>query len=717
MYRQNFKISSHLWPRRWLVLCVCCLLGTLSFSFNPATRANLIQLDEPLRIDAQACVYDATLHRLVIKGDSFHPNLGVTLETPAGSLQHTAIQFAGLTTLYVEGVSEAALQHGLTITLSHPVLASSASVNLTAVPTVFSIPARRTDMGRQSVVRETAQANQLSITEVQQIMGQAVAQAEADGLRAAVAVVDAEGNNLGVFLMTGAPETARVGLLRAGCTPPDGTVSFPLPCGLEGVRVPLCTAAISKAVTASFLSSNGHAFTPRTASFIVQEHFPPGINFQASGPLFGVQFSQLLCSDVNPKTPLGLSAGAGAIPLYKNGVKVGAIGIEGDGRYAFDPLPSDLDIALEELAALAGTRGFDPPAAITGDKIIVNGIRFPYVDASAPPPLQVRAFSQLPGAITSCCLRSDVAASCIAPSAVRATLPSEFTPATIGDAPPGRINTRLFPTGIASFGSTADLSRDEVVRIIGQAAKQAFITRAAIRQPLNSAAEVNISVCDSNGKLLGLFSTTDAPQFGLDVAVQKARTAAFFSNAAAATLLRQTGFGKFVDAAARDGLRLDGSVAFSDRAIGFLSRPLYPDGIDRTLPGPFSLPLTYFSPFNVGFQLDAIREGYFENILKFVRDKDIPALLDATTTPCGNPLLSAAINNGFQIFPGSVPLYKNGKLVGAIGISGDGVDQDDLIAAMGSTGFEAPADIRADRISVRGTRLPYVKFPRQPNRD
>lgn len=717
MYRQNFKISSHFWPRRWLVLCVCCLFVLFSFGLNSATRAKRSQQDAPLRIDAQACVYDATLQRLVIKGDSFHPNLGVTLETPAGPLQYTVIQFAGLSTLYVEGVTESALQHGLTITLSHPVLASSASINLTAVPTVFSVPVRRNDMGRQSVVRETAQANQLSITEVQQIIAQAVVQAEADGLRAAVAVVDAEGNNLGVFLMTGAPETARVGLLRAGCTPPDGTVSFPLPCGLEGVRVPLCTAAISKAVTASFLSSNGHAFTPRTASFIVQEHFPPGINFQSSGPLFGVQFSQLLCSDVNPKAPLGLSAGAGAIPLYKNGVKVGAIGIEGDGRYAFDPLPSNLDIALEELAALAGTRGFEPPAAITGDKIIVNGIRFPYVDAAAPPPLPVKAFSQLPGAITSCCLRSDVAASCIAPSAVRASLPSEFTSATIGDAPAGRINTRLFPAGVSSFGSTADLSRDEVVRIIGQAAKQAFITRAAIRQPLNSAAEVNITVCDPTGKLLGVFSTADAPQFGLDVSAQKARTAAFFSNAAAATLLRQAGFGKFVDAAARDGLRLDGSVAFSDRAVGFLSRPLYPDGIDRTLPGPFSLPLVDFSPFNVGFQLDAIREGYFENILKFVRDRDIPALLDATTTPCGNPLLSAAINNGFQIFPGSVPLYKNGKLVGAIGISGDGVDQDDLIAAMGSTGFEAPVEIRADRIFVRGTRLPYVKFPRQPNRD
>jgi len=36
--------------------------------------------------------------------------------------------------------------------------------------------------------------------------------------------------------------------------------------------------------------------------------------------------------------------------------------------------------------------------------------------------------------------------------------------------------------------------------------------------------------------------------------------------------------------------------------------------------------------------------------------------------------------NGFTIFPGGIPLYKNGILVGAIGVSGDGVDQDDYIA-------------------------------------
>jgi len=54
-------------------------------------------------------------------------------------------------------------------------------------------------------------------------------------------------------------------------------------------------------------------------------------------------------------------------------------------------------------------------------------------------------------------------------------------------------------------------------------------------------------------------------------------------------------------------------------------------------------------------------------------------------------------------------------LVGAIGISGDGVDQDDLIGAAGANGFSPPTQIRADQIFVRGVRLPFLKFPRSPN--
>jgi len=144
-------------------------------------------------------------------------------------------------------------------------------------------------------------------------------------------------------------------------------------------------------------------------------------------------------------------------------------------------------------------------------------------------------------------------------------------------------------------------------------------------------------------------------------------------------------------------LRLDGAFAFSDRANGFLSRPFFPDGIDGTSNGPFSKPISVWSPFNDGLQSALVRS----------------ALLGAQ--PVASCTAIPNLRNGIQIFAGSVPLYKNGVLVGAIGISGDGIDQDDIVAAAGSAGFEAPESIRADQLFVRGVRLPYVKFPRHPN--
>jgi uncharacterized protein GlcG (DUF336 family) len=54
---------------------------------------------------------------------------------------------------------------------------------------------------------------------------------------------------------------------------------------------------------------------------------------------------------------------------------------------------------------------------------------------------------------------------------------------------------------------------------------------------------------------------------------------------------------------------------------------------------------------------------------------------------------SAQFRNGLIPFPGGVPLYKNGQLVGGVGVSGDGVDQDEEVAFAGAEGFEPPANI------------------------
>ncbi|MEM9311533.1 MAG: hypothetical protein AAGA34_08805, partial [Pseudomonadota bacterium] len=137
----------------------------------------------------------------------------------------------------------------------------------------------------------------LSAGEVQQVIAQAAAQADGQGDAATIAVVDRVGNVLAVFAMPGAADTAMI-----SDAPNGDNVDA------QGITVPSTLAAISKAITGAYLSSGGNAFTTRTASQIVQEHFPPAPTTAGleSGPLFGVQFSQLPCSDLSSRAGDGM---------------------------------------------------------------------------------------------------------------------------------------------------------------------------------------------------------------------------------------------------------------------------------------------------------------------------------------------------------------------------------------------------------------------------
>ena len=88
----------------------------------------------------------------------------------------------------------------------------------------------------------------------------------------------------------------------------------------------------------------------------------------------------------------------------------------------------------------------------------------------------------------------------------------------------------------------------------------------------------------------------------------------------------------------------------------------------------------------------------------------------ARVSPAGAP--NPNLPNGITVFPGGFPLYRNGQLIGAVGISGDGVDQDDIVgaSAIGDGPSIRPDKIRADQFTYDGARLPYAKFPRNPER-
>jgi len=622
-------------------------------------------------------------------------------------------------------------------------------------------------------------SSSLTVADIQKVIAQGVAEAQARGVQATIAVTDRVGNVLGVYRM-GDPATRSV-TITTQAAPNSPVVTG----GLEGISLPSPAAAvnldqlaaIAKAVTGSFLSSEGNAFSTRSASQIVQDHFNPGEDFQPSGPLFGVQFSQLACSDfiskfdgvgpsVGPqRSPLGLSADPGGFPLYKGGTVVGGVGVLADGIYGIDRNIMDQDQAqpdqnVDEAIALAATFGFSAPVDRRADRITVDGKTLRFTDVEIEQlkstPSSAPAFTALAattGALVPVAgyfdgvLRAGTvfgqAASGIRPDS-DVNFPGQDAFVFVDAA-----NALRFAPRPGTDGAAA-LTQNEVQTILRSALDVANKARAQIRRPTGSQARVTISVVDTQGAILGMVRTRDAPIFGADVSLQKARTAAFMSSATAGAFLmslpdarylatsptvavvRSITLGNYVTAArsffADGNLLGDGRIAFTDRAGGNVSRPFFPDGINAEMPGPFSKAAGEWSPFSTGMQLDLSMNAILQHVLFAA---GVPGIPDVAPGCAGVSLatdLSAVsqtvtvprLANGLQIFPGSVPVFRGDTLVGGVGVSGDGIDQDDMVSflglynagqALGGAIGNAPAARRSDTLTPQGVRLRYVQGP------
>ena len=592
----------------------------------------------------------------------------------------------------------------------------------------------------------------LTTADVQRIIAQAAGEATARSLPSWIVVTDRVGNVLAAFRMTGARDTMRVSVKTIG-----GNAAAGQELGLQGATVPAVTGAIAKALTGAYLSSGGNAFTSRTASQIVQQHFPPAPTTVGleSGPLFGVQFSQLPCSDlsrrflpgggaaamIGPKrSPLGLAADPGGLPIYKNGVVVGGIGVMGDGDYGYDQNILDTDTDAEELIALAGIQGFMPPDDIRAERIFVDGTALRFADATPGQlgTLQTN-FAAAPGALmavtgyTDGTLHGGVAYGTEA-SGLRAASTAEFSNRDAFILTDGSGNPRYPIRGGTDAASvTQPLTAAEARAILEEAFAVLSRARAQIRRPLDSRMQATISLVDTNGAVLGIVRSPDGPVFGVDVSLQKARTALFFSHPQAAAQLQAAGapVSAYV-ARTRTFLgnpaALTGAIAFGNRSIGNLARPYYPDGEVAMPAGPFSTPTAaQWSPFAVGLQTDLVVGNIVQHVT-YVGNGGASA--DTSVGCTGVPDATAGqkrIANGIQIFPGAVPVYRGNVLVGGIGVSGDGIDQDDMVSFLGlhnggirlGTVRNAEPAIRADTIVVqlgggREARLRYVSCPFAP---
>ncbi|MCS7033652.1 MAG: heme-binding protein [Phycisphaerae bacterium] len=611
-----------------------------------------------------------------------------------------------------------------------------------------------------------------------------------------ITVVDREGEILGVW----AGADARLS------PPADQT-------GRPNLLLSNVIKSLTRARTGAFFQSRENAFSTRSARFIIQDNFPHPVPNTMAGPLYGVQFSTLPFSDFafnsnGTVTGPAISGDPGGLPLFKNGEPVGGIGVAGDGRdfVARADLPYDRRVSLQrdatgnlvrgpdgkpvvlvfdgneeldfdEAVALAGTQAAAPgggnyaaPPDIEADKIFIVGLRFPFEKNRPATGNPARTLQQLiaagagdlinpqqalgnvtvanpndPSGTTTAPLLRDARNIRGSPApaypkaffgGIDGELKNQATrfdtngdgvkdtdainDQSFGLIPGGLPGTRTQPDPLTGFrgddtnedgiadDNDPQLTVADVKRIISHAVEQSLGTRGAIRRPIGVPARIHVAVVDRSGTALGVFRMDDGTIFSYDVAVQKARTAAFFS---------------------------DNNHALASRSVGFVSQRFFPTGIVKSRGGPM---------FHVqnALSLNILAGGGFA----FPRDR------------AQHPL-----PNGITIFPGGAPLYKNGVLVGGVGISGDGVDQDDIIAFAGTNRFRlesANLNKRVDFLSGRelrghleqkvrelfnlyelssdlnnglypdvsrnqilanlargldGVRLPYVKFPRNPD--
>jgi len=515
---------------------------------------------------------------------------------------------------------------------------------------------------RQRVVRRNAAATcnegsgsfvSLSAAEVDAIVRAAATALDRD--TATIAVVDRAGRVLALFHQPHA-------------NPNDGDL------------------AVGVARTAAFFSHNMAPLSSRTVRFISGIHFPPGVTNASNAALYGIENTNRGC-DLNATFNSGKDVPAARstrFPLPCNssdkrgcgpGIVTGklqpndsdASAVNAGGIPLYRLIPPGLDRVNEgivsngKLVGGIGVVGIDGDPQLAEFAAVTGAFGSPGIVPVPSYPLPTPGNVFIDG-IRLPFLGSDLKLKLNSNGLpIGLQQPDGTKPVT---ALAGVYDVPATDGGCASNDYLVGPSSPDVDAIVQRAIAASKKTRGAIRLPLNSYARMVIAVTDLNGNLLALYRMPDATVFSIDVAVAKARNVVWFS---------------------RNSSDLPGvpnGTAITNRTIGFGAQPLFPPGIDA---------------FN-------ITAGPFFKLF-----------LNDLANPCTNgsePLNSN--QNGIVFFPGATPLYNGNTLIGGLGVSGDGVEQDDYVTVLAAGPLLPPQSIWADRIFIDNVRLPMFKFPRQP---
>jgi len=427
--------------------------------------------------------------------------------------------------------------------------------------------------------------------------------------------------------------------------------------GNFGNQVATPDLAVALARTGAFFSNDQAPLSSRTVRYISGIHFPPGVANAPNAALYGIENTNRGCTlspgivtTVPPATTI-----AGTSPGL--GIITGKADVNDSDPNAVNPGGVPI-FKNGELVGGIGVAGISADVAeyvaFTAMNVGTDGIALPALPA--------------PGEVVIDGIALPFVDQTTAPAGVTAgTFHSAlYTLGPIASPGPDPSGDLIPPTD----GPVGGLTAAQVGQIVNNAVATANVTRALIRLPPGVKAKMSIAVSDLDGTIIALHRMTDGTVFSIDVAASKARNVVYFSGP---------------NRQAQDLNDVPIGTAVTNRTIGFGAQPLFPPGINGSSAGPF---------FNLYLQdtIHPCTQGY-----------QVPG-----------PSWPAINQSGVVFFPGSEPLYINGQLVGGLGVSGDGVDQDDYVTAGGAVGFEAPAAIQADNIVIHGVRLPYLHFPRNP---
>ena len=446
----------------------------------------------------------------------------------------------------------------------------------------------------------------------------------------------------------------RAGNVLAVYRKPDAPLTV---AGNFGIQTSTNDIAIGLARTGAFFSNDQAPLPSRTVRFISGVHFPPGVSNASNADLYGIENTNRGCklsAELETRGILPSTAlGGGPGP----GIVTGKTDVLDSNPNAVNPggLP------IYKGAILVGGIGVTAVAPDVAEFTAFSGALAPGV-SPVPNPLPAPGEVFLGGvalpAINQTTRPASVGTGTFAGSYVISPQAGQAAPE--GDLVGPHPSVNPAP---ASGG----LTQVEATQILDAAENTANQTRASIRLPLGSRARMVIAISDLDGNIIALRRMPDATVFSIDVAATKARNMVYFNGSQRSDAdLNQVPIG----------------TAVTNRTISFGAQPFFPPGIDDSNAGPF-----------------------------------FPLFMNDVVNPCSQGLdggLSSGNNSGIVFFPGSTGLYRNGTLIGGLGVSGDGVDQDDYVTSGGAAEFQAPANIRTDQIFIRGVRLPYFKFPRNP---